>query len=101
MSSYFRNNDGYRAAPDQSRPPDNINRGGNMSRPSSRPSSGQSRPTSSSAKIPPYFLCPISHQLMEDPTITKCGHMFDKETLINYINEVIRLSNILIVNREQ
>eukprot|EP00158_Paraphelidium_tribonemae_P006944 Partr_v1_DN28045_c2_g1_i2_m57128 len=45
------------------------------------------KPNGVSSKIPPYFLCPISQELMEDPTITQCGHMFDRVNIVEYLHE--------------
>jgi hypothetical protein len=41
-----------------------------------------------SSSIPPYFLCPITNQIMSDPCIGQCGHMFEREAIIELINEV-------------
>lgn len=41
-----------------------------------------------SSKIPPYFICPITLEIMAEPTITQCGHMFDKDAIIKWIQNV-------------
>ena len=44
-----------------------------------------------SSTIPPYFLCPLMNEIMDDPTITQCGHMFEREAIVNYLEEVTAL----------
>ena len=39
-------------------------------------------------KIPAYFMCPITFECMNDPTITACGHMFEREAIIRWLKEV-------------
>ena len=36
--------------------------------------------------IPPDFICPISHSLMEDPVLTSDGFSFDKSSIQEWFN---------------
>jgi len=41
--------------------------------------------------VPKLFLCPITLEIMKEPTITSCGHMFEKEAIIGWLkgNELV------------
>eukprot|EP00835_Amoeboradix_gromovi_P006340 NODE_729_length_4743_cov_0.421619.p1 type:complete len:346 gc:universal NODE_729_length_4743_cov_0.421619:230-1267(+) len=36
-------------------------------------------------EIPDMFICPISMQIMTDPQISKCGHMFDRDSILRWL----------------
>jgi len=35
--------------------------------------------------IPKLFICPITLEIMKEPTITSCGHMFEREAIIGWL----------------
>jgi len=35
--------------------------------------------------VPKLYLCPISLELMQEPTITACGHMFERDAIVDWI----------------
>eukprot|EP00834_Sanchytrium_tribonematis_P001845 NODE_48_length_31852_cov_1.054168.p12 type:complete len:380 gc:universal NODE_48_length_31852_cov_1.054168:18035-16896(-) len=35
--------------------------------------------------IPEMFICPISMEIMKEPQISKCGHMFDKSSIVKWL----------------
>jgi hypothetical protein len=35
--------------------------------------------------IPPFFKCPVSHELMKEPLILSDGHSYDEETILNWV----------------
>ena len=39
------------------------------------------------AKVPDWAICPISREIMVDPVATRYGHSYEKEDLINYIED--------------
>ena len=41
--------------------------------------------------VPKLFLCPITLEIMKEPTITSCGHMFEKEAIVGWLkgNELV------------
>ena len=53
--------------------------------PSSSSAAGAAGASSSTADIPDYFICPITLEMMRDPVISKCGHMFDKEAIYKWL----------------
>ena len=36
--------------------------------------------------VPACFICPISHEIMETPVVTPCGHTFEKVQLLQWVN---------------
>ena len=36
--------------------------------------------------VPECFICPISHEIMETPVVTPCGHTFEKVQLLQWVN---------------
>jgi len=38
--------------------------------------------------VPKLFVCPILLDIMTDPTTTSCGHMFEREAIVNWIHTV-------------
>ncbi|KAI9142715.1 hypothetical protein BKA69DRAFT_240339 [Paraphysoderma sedebokerense] len=36
-------------------------------------------------EVPDYFVCPITLEIMKDPVISKCGHMFDREAIMKWM----------------
>ncbi|KAI3630823.1 hypothetical protein MIR68_012258 [Amoeboaphelidium protococcarum] len=55
---------------------------------SSSPANGGSSNASNNSKIPSYFMCPISGEIMDDPTISQCGHMFERQAIVRWLREV-------------
>jgi len=45
---------------------------------------GRGKPPS----VPKLFVCPIMLDIMTDPTTTSCGHMFEREAIVNWIHAV-------------
>ncbi len=43
--------------------------------------------TSPIDEIPAYFICPITLEIMKDPTITTCGHMFEREAITSWCSQ--------------
>ena len=43
-----------------------------------------------SLSIPARFICPISQMLMADPVNTYCGHMFDRQSLMDWLSRSTR-----------
>eukprot|EP00999_Lentomonas_sp_LEN2_P001094 NODE_20_length_3443_cov_19.289204_g11_i0.p1 GENE.NODE_20_length_3443_cov_19.289204_g11_i0~~NODE_20_length_3443_cov_19.289204_g11_i0.p1 ORF type:complete len:1042 (+),score=139.16 NODE_20_length_3443_cov_19.289204_g11_i0:256-3381(+) len=37
-------------------------------------------------RIPKLFVCPITLELMKDPTITTCGHMFERDAIEDWLS---------------
>ena len=35
--------------------------------------------------VPEHFLCPITQEVMKDPIVTSCGHTFEKNALLQYV----------------
>ena len=48
--------------------------------------------------IPAYFQCSLSQQLMEEPTITKCGHMYDREAIVQWLQDVRPSARELVIS---
>ena len=41
------------------------------------------------ATVPKLFVCPIMLDIMTDPTTTACGHMFERDAILNWINAAV------------
>eukprot|EP00160_Parvularia_atlantis_P008174 Unigene1742_Nuclearia_a/m.5358 Unigene1742_Nuclearia_a/g.5358 ORF Unigene1742_Nuclearia_a/g.5358 Unigene1742_Nuclearia_a/m.5358 type:complete len:782 (+) Unigene1742_Nuclearia_a:30-2375(+) len=46
------------------------------------------------AAVPKLFVCPITLELMQDPTITTCGHMFEREAIIDWLRGLTASSKV-------
>ena len=42
-------------------------------------------PIKSDGPTPDMFICPISMEIMKDPQISKCGHMFDRTSIVKWL----------------
>ncbi len=40
-------------------------------------------------KLPKEWLCPITGQLMQDPAVTSCGHLFDRTAIHQWLTKVL------------
>ncbi len=39
-----------------------------------------------SDEIPDNFICPISQDIMENPVIDSCGHYFEKQNILDWLD---------------
>jgi hypothetical protein len=39
-------------------------------------------------ELPKEWLCPITGQLMQDPAVTSCGHLFDRTAIHQWLTKV-------------
>ncbi|KAI9175839.1 hypothetical protein H9P43_006203 [Blastocladiella emersonii ATCC 22665] len=49
------------------------------------PSTASARSAASASGVPEYFLCPITLELMAEPTTTRCGHLFDRTAILKWM----------------
>lgn len=38
-------------------------------------------------RLPEYFVCPVTKELMRDPVVNEFGHSYDKDAYLSYIQK--------------